>query len=206
MHLLVLLQEDLSMRRYLWLIVSLITILLTGCGGQPTEVMSVDTTSNSEGSPARYEIPVVLLFNGEPVEDVDSELLRATFDGEVVTIRWHPGQTRRGYDGSSSDVLEFGLPTLYDILGDDYSEYTADFIGTVYAWQGSDGNNLLRSAVARFERQEDLIIVKLVFENPVDGDGIPAEGKKPLSPHMAWFTPPWRISYGDQFVITIRIH
>ena len=194
------------MRRYLWLIASLLTFLLAACGGQPTGVMTVDTISGNEDSLARYEIPVMLLFNGEPVEDVDSELLRATFDGEVVTIRWHPGRTRRGYDGSSSDVLEFGLPTLYEILGDDYSEYTADFIGTVYAWQGSDGNNLLRSAVARFERQEDLIIVKLVFENPVDDGGIPAEGKKPLAPNMAWFTPPWRISYGDQFVITIRIH
>jgi hypothetical protein len=183
----------------------MLSVLLVSCAGDATQDGVVDTASSVESSTVRYEIPVVLLFNGEPVEDVDSELLRATFDGEIVTIRWHPGQTRRGYDGSSSDVLEFGLPTLYELLGDDYSDYTADFIGTVYAWQGSDGNNLLRSAVARFERQEDLMIVKLVFENPVDADGIPAEGKKPLAPHMAWFTPSWRISYGDQFVITIRI-
>lgn len=193
------------MRRFVWITMGLMTILLTSCAGETTEAAATNTGSGNETSPARYEIPVELLFNGEPVEDVDSELLRATFDGEVVTIRWHPGQTRRGYDGSSTDVLEFGLPTLYETLGEDYSDYTADFIGSVYAWQGSDGNNLLRPAVARFERQEDLLIVKLIFENPIDADGIPADGKKPLSPNMAWFTPPWRISYGDQFVITIRI-
>jgi hypothetical protein len=193
------------MRRILLFLAVALSIGLAGCNNGTTEVSPTEPVPGEAGQSVRYEIPVVLLFNGEPVGDVDSELLRATFDGEVVTIRWHPGRTRRGYDGNSSDVLEFGLPTLYEILGEDYSDYMADFIGTVYAWQGSDGNNLLRSAVARFERREALIVVKLVFENPVNADGIPAEGKKPLAPHMAWFTPSWRISYGDQFVITIRI-
>ncbi|MGD8604659.1 MAG: hypothetical protein PVF49_08805, partial [Anaerolineales bacterium] len=101
------------MRRYLWLILGLLVILLSACTGEPTEAVTDGSPAGERSQQVRSEIPVVLLFNGEPVEDVDSELLRATFDGDVVTIRWHPGQTRRGYDGSSSDVLEFGLPTLY---------------------------------------------------------------------------------------------
>jgi hypothetical protein len=194
----------------------LLVVVLTGCSQSAQESTSPDpgtlpesapTESEpiDETTPVRYEIPVVLLFNGEPVEDVDAELLRATFDGEVVTIRWHPGRTRRGYDGTADDVLEFGLPTLYEILGDDYSDYTADFIGSVYAWQGSGGKNIMHAAIARFERIEDLILVKLVFENPIEPDGAVVLGKKPLAPYMPWFTPPWRISYGDEFVITIRI-
>lgn len=184
----------------------ILAIMLPACGTPATEAPSTQPAADEGVAPlVRYEIPVVLLFNGQPVEDVDSELLRATFDGEVVTIRWHPGQTRRGYDGTEFDVLEFGLPTLYEILGDDYSEFTADFIGTVYAWQGSGGKNLLHPAIARFERRENLIVVKLVFENPVDATGNVILGKKPLAPDMPWFTPPWRISYGDEFVITIRI-
>ena len=194
----------------------LVIMILAGCSQTATETTPTelgtlsqssptDPESSTPSTPTRYEIPVMVLFNGEPVEDVDSELLRATFDGEVGNIRGHPGRTRRGYDGDGFDVLEFGLPTLYEILGDDYSDFTADFIGTVYAWQGSGGKNIMRSAIARFERIEDLILVKLVFENPIGPEGVVLQGKKPLAPYMPWFSPPWRISYGDEFVITIRI-